>query len=153
MQYRIEVITLAVADADAALTFYRDVLGFDLDVDWSPSPGFRVVQLTPPGSPASIQFGVGLTDAATGSARENYLVVTDVETAHVELTRRGATPGPVEHKADRANWAGRYRPGTDPDRTDYASSFTLTDPDGNTWRVQERGHRTVTHAPADESAR
>jgi catechol 2,3-dioxygenase-like lactoylglutathione lyase family enzyme len=62
-----EVIVLPVSDPDESLRFYRDGAGFDLDVDYSPAPNFRVIQLTPPGSGASIQFGVGLTDAPVGA--------------------------------------------------------------------------------------
>lgn len=141
MEYQIEVVTLPVTDVNASVAFYRDRLGFRLDVDWAPTSTFRVAQLTPPGSAASIQLGVGLTQSAPGSAGENYLVVSDIEEAHADLTRRGAGPGPVVHKADRQQWAGRYELGADPERTDYASSFTLSDPDGNTWRVQERGYQ------------
>ncbi|WP_020013456.1 VOC family protein [Promicromonospora sukumoe] len=150
MDYRLEVITLPVRDVEAAIAFYRDRLGFRLDVDWAPTDTFRVAQLTPAGSATSVQLGVGITDARPGSAAENYLVVTDIEAAHRELARRGADPGPLAHKADPQHWAGRYHPGPDPDRSDYASSFVVTDPDGNTWRVQERGHahrRATTTTP------
>lgn len=140
MDYRLEVITVPVTDVETAIAFYCDRLGFHLDVDWAPTDTFRVAQLTPTGSAASVQLGVGITDADPGSAAENYLVVTDVEAAHRELAQRGADPGPLVHKADRQHWAGRYEPGPDPGRSDYASSFVLVDPDGNTWRVQERGH-------------
>lgn len=141
MDYRIEVVTLPVTDVQASIAFYRERLGFRLDVDWAPTSTFRVAQLTPPGSAASVQLGVGLTGSAPGSAAENYLVVTDVEAAHAELTRHGAQPGPIVHKTDREKWAGRYAPGPDPEHADYATSFTVKDPDGNSWRVQERGHR------------
>src|SRR6266849_8843859 len=89
MDYHIEVITLAVRDVDLAVEFYTKRAGFILDVDYRPNSQFRVVQLTPPGSSCSVQFGVGLTDATPGSARTTYLVVTDIEAAHRELTERG----------------------------------------------------------------
>jgi predicted enzyme related to lactoylglutathione lyase len=90
MDYHLQVITLSVSDVDKAAAFYTQQAGFTLDVDYDPVPGFRVVQLTPPGSACSIQFGDGLTDVPPGSARSTYLAVTDIEAAHRELTGRGA---------------------------------------------------------------
>ena len=69
MDYKIEVVTLAISDVDKSLEFYTRQAGFALDIDYRPADGFRVVQLTPPGSGCSVQFGEGLTDAAPGSAR------------------------------------------------------------------------------------
>ena len=63
MDYRLEVITLPVSDVDAAVRFYTERAGFTLDVDYRPNSRFRVIQLTPPGSSCSVQFGVGLSDA------------------------------------------------------------------------------------------
>ena len=136
MDYRIEVLTLPVADVDRALRFYTERAGFALDVDYRPHDGFRVVQLTPPGSAASVQFGVGLTDAAPGSARGNYLVVSDIQAAADELRARGVDVSPIRHKAS-AEWQGDVAPGLDPDRRPYASFLDFADPDGNTWTVQE----------------
>ena len=67
LTFSVEVITVPVSDVDRALRFYKDQLGFHLDVDYSPKDEFRVVQLTPPGSGCSIQIGKGLTDARAGS--------------------------------------------------------------------------------------
>ncbi|MEU8637790.1 VOC family protein [Amycolatopsis sp. NPDC048633] len=139
MEFRIEVLTLAVADVDRAVRFYTSQVGFGLDVDYGPHDGFRVVQLTPPGSAASVQLGVGLTGAAPGSARDNYLVVADIEAAHGELAGRGVPVSELRHKKS-ADWQGDFAPGVDPDRRDYASFFGFADPDGNTWVVQERGY-------------
>ena len=139
MEYRVEVITLPVGDVDRAIRFYTERAGFALDVDYQPHDGFRVVQLTPPGSPCSVQFGTGLTDAAPGSARTTYLVVTDIEAAYRELAERGLAVGPIRHKTSTEDWQGDYAPGVDPDRRDYASFVDFADPDGNTWTVQERG--------------
>jgi catechol 2,3-dioxygenase-like lactoylglutathione lyase family enzyme len=136
MDYKLEVITLAVTDVDAARDFYT-CLGFVLDVDYHPSDGFRVVQLTPPGAACSIQFGEGLTDAAPGSARATYLVVEDVEAARKELVARGIEVGEIRHKAPIDTWAGDLAPGADPERRSYASMATLADPSGNTWVLQE----------------
>jgi len=137
MDYRIEVVTLPVADVDRAARFYAGQAGFTLDVDYRPKEEFRVVQLTPPGSACSIQFGTGLTDAAPGSARAGYLVVTDIEAAHRELAGRGVPVSGIRHKKS-ADWQGDFAPGTDPRRRDYASFLDFADPDGNTWVVQER---------------
>jgi catechol 2,3-dioxygenase-like lactoylglutathione lyase family enzyme len=136
MDYKLEVMTLAVSDVDTALAFYTS-LGFHLDVDYHPRDGFRVVQLTPPGSACSIQFGDGLTDAAPGAARANYLVVEDLEAAHGELVARGIKVGDIRHKAPVAEWAGEFAPGSDPERRAYASLADFADPDGNTWTLQE----------------
>ena len=129
MDYQLEVLTIPVADVNLAKEFYVDKLGFLIDVDYGPTPEFRVVQLTPPGSGSSIQFGVGLTDAAPGSARSTYLVVNDIETAHREFGDRQVPVSGIFHKADRANWVGRFNDGADPERTDYASFISFADPD------------------------
>ena len=140
MQYALEVVILPVRDADRALEFYRDRLGFNLDVDYAPSGAFRVVQLTPPGSGCSVQFGIGLTDAEPGSARRMHLVVRDVVAARDELAGRGVEVGGVRHKAPPDTWVGGLAAGPDPERRDYASFAEFADPDGNTWVLQERGH-------------
>jgi hypothetical protein len=123
-------------------------VGFRLDADDSPLPGLRVVQTTPPGSGTSVNFGLGITTAAPGSA-ENGLIVSDIEAAHRELAGRGievsdiwhGPPFPVEAR----------QPGPDPDRTSYASFFSFTDPDGNTWLVQEVTTRLPGRVNADET--
>jgi catechol 2,3-dioxygenase-like lactoylglutathione lyase family enzyme len=140
MDYRIEVVTLPVSDVDASLAFYR-ALGFGVDVDYHPRDGFRVVQVTPPGSACSIQFGDGLTDAAPGSARTNYLVVEDLGAAHRELVANGIKIGDIRHKEPIDAWAGELAPGLDPERRPYASMAELSDPDGNTWTLQEINNR------------
>ena len=141
MDYKVQVLTLAVSDVERAKAFYTERVGFALDVDYHPAPGFRVVQLTPPGSACSIQFGIGLTDAAAGSTRTTYLVVTDIEAARRELAERGVPVGPIRHKDPVAAWAGGFAPGVDPERRDYASLAEFADDDGNTWVLQEIGHR------------
>ncbi len=87
MEYKLEVVTLSIRDIDEALAFYTEMLGFTLDVDYHPRDDFRVVQLTPPGSACSIQFGTGLTDALPGSARASCLVVSDIEPPTPNLSR------------------------------------------------------------------
>lgn len=143
MDYLIEVLTLPVSDADASLAFYQ-ALGFAVDVDYHPRDGFRVVQVTPPGSACSIQFGEGLTDAVPGSARANYLVVPDLAAAHAELVARGIKVGDIRHKTPADTWAGDFAPGLDPERRPYASMADITDPDGNTWTLQEIRRTTAT---------
>ena len=141
MKATFEVIILPVSDPEKSLRFYRDQVGFDLDVDYAPSPDFRVIQLTPPGSAASIQFGVGLTDTPAGSVRGLYLVVPDIVACRDELTDRGVAVSAVRHKNTDGGWRGRFLLGCDPDRADYASFADFRDPDGNAWVLQERGHQ------------
>ena len=143
MKATLEVVILPVSDPDKSLDFYRDRLGFTLDVDYAPTPGFRVVQLTPPGSSTSIQFGEGLTDARPGSVQGLYLVVDDIAAVRDELVDHGVGVTSIRHKdVDSGQWRGRFRLGMDPDRSDYASFADFSDPDGNTWVLQERGNRT-----------
>jgi predicted enzyme related to lactoylglutathione lyase len=141
--FSVEVITLPVSDVDRALRFYVDQVGFALDVDYSPHDTFRVVQLTPPGSNCSIQIGKGLTDAPVGSLRNIYLVVADLEAARSRLLERGVKVSQIRHKTPIGAWNGGFAPGLDPSRADYASFANFSDPDGNSWVLQERGYRNV----------
>ena len=142
MKATLDVVILPVSDPDKSLDFYRDKLGFTVDVDYAPTPDFRVVQLTPPGSSTSIQFGVGLTDARPGSVQGLYLVVEDVIAVREELVDHGVGVTSIRHKdVDSGPWRGRFRLGVDPHRSDYASFADFSDPDGNTWVLQERGNR------------
>jgi catechol 2,3-dioxygenase-like lactoylglutathione lyase family enzyme len=147
MDYRLEVVTLPVSDVDQARAFYTGQAGFALDVDYHPASGFRVVQLTPPGSACSVQIGIGLTGAAPGSGRATYLAVTDIEAAHRELTERGVKVSDIRHKSPIDGWTGSWQPGPDPQRRDYASLADFADPDGNTWLLQEIGYRPEPGAP------
>ena len=140
----LEVVILPVSDPDKSLDFYRDKLGFTLDVDYFPTTDFRVVQLTPLGSSTSIQFGVDLTDAPPGSVQGLYLVVDDIAAVRDELIDRGIGVSSIRHKdLESGQWRGRYRLGADPDRADYSSFADFTDPDGNAWVLQERGHHSA----------
>lgn len=132
-RYSIEVITLPVSDVDRA--------GFTLDVDYAPIDRLRVVQLTPPGSGCSIQFGAGLTDAPAGSVRNTVLVVPDLDAARNVLLERGVEVSEIRHKMPLRAWNGSFAPGLDPARADYASFANFTGPDGNTWVLQEKGCR------------
>ena len=139
MNFKLEVIVLPVSDVDRAKAFYES-LGWRLDADFPGDGGFRVVQLTPPGSPASIIFGSGVTSAAPGSVQGLYLVVEDIGAAREDLVARGVSVSEVYHDAggvfEHAGTDQRV-PGPDPDRGSYASFAAFTDPDGNGWRLQE----------------
>ena len=143
VKQRIEAITLPVADVDRAKAFYEG-LGWRMDIDYLNGNDFRVVQLTPPGSKASIIIGTGITDAAPGSVEGLQLVVDDIEAAHAELARNGADVSEIFHDAGgifhHAGTAGRV-PGPAPEHATYGSFASFTDPDGNGWIVQEVTHR------------
>jgi len=142
MDYELQVVTVSVSDVEQALAFYTQRAGFTLDVDYHPASGFRVVQLTPPGSACSVQFGIRLTDAAPGSARAICLAVVDIEVACRELSARGIPISGIRHKSPVEDWKGGWEPGIDPQRRDYASFADFADPDGNTWVLQEIGYRS-----------
>src|SRR5690349_12040277 len=128
---RFEVTTLPVADVDRAKAFYER-LGWRLDIDFSPAPGTRGVQFTPPGSSASIQFGEGTTTMSE-PLQGLFLVVDDIEAARADLIARGVDVGEIWHlEPGRGRVAGR-----DPERRSYFSRATFADPDGNTWVLQE----------------
>jgi catechol 2,3-dioxygenase-like lactoylglutathione lyase family enzyme len=130
---KFEVQIIAVSDVDRAKRFYER-LGWRLDDDVTPLDGLRIVQFTPPGSAASVTFGTGITIAAPGSA-EGGLIVSDIVAAHDELTGRGIDASEIWHGPPFPPEA--RQPGPDPQRTSYGSFFSFTDPDGNTWLVQE----------------
>lgn len=131
-EFWLEVVTLPVADVDRAKSFYEG-LDWKLDIDFEPSPGLRGVQLTPPGSPCSIQFGIGGTSAEPGSAQGIFLVVTDIEEARDQLIAGGADVSEISHRdAD-----GEVVSGVDPERRSYFSRASFEDPDGNSWVLQE----------------
>ena len=131
---RFEVTVLPVADVDRAKAFYL-ALGWRLDADFPIDEHFRIVQLTPPGSPASIQFGTGTTAMQPGSVDGLYLIVEDVEAAREELIRNGAEVSDIWH--GRGLGDEGHEPGPDPDRGSYGSFASFSDPDGNTWLLQE----------------
>jgi len=116
MTMRLELVPIAVSDVDAAIAFYRDVVGFTLDHDVSPGNGMRVVQLTPPGSACSIAFGVGM--GSGGPVSNLHLVVDDVSAERTALVGRGLAVSEVQ------------------DMGGVLYAF-FADPDGNTWALQE----------------
>ena len=132
MDFKLELVLIPVADVDRAKRFYVDTCGFTLDVDHQPNDAFRVVQVTPPGSACSFTFGIGITDAAPGSYRGTHLVVTDIEAARAELAERGVDIGEIRHMTPDG-----WQPGADPEHSDYNSFADFSDPDGNTWVLQE----------------
>ncbi|MGI5411867.1 VOC family protein [Streptomyces chartreusis] len=139
MDMKLEVVVVPVADVDRAKKFYA-ALGWRLDADVAPDAGFRVVQMTPPGSPASVIFGTSVTEQAPGSAQGLHLVVDDIEAAHAELERNGADPSEVFHDAGGVFHHGGTDarvPGADPKRGSYGSFLSFDDPDGNGWLLQE----------------
>jgi len=123
---KLEVITIPVADVDRATEFYRR-LGWRQDV----TPPV-VVQFTPPGSACSVQFGADRTTAAPGSAQRTFLVVSDIQAAHDRLNAAGVATDGVFHLG-----ADGPVEGPDPERNSYRSFESFSDPDGNTWLLQE----------------
>jgi catechol 2,3-dioxygenase-like lactoylglutathione lyase family enzyme len=139
---KLEVVVIPVSDVDRAKRFYER-LGWRLDADFAFDNGFRVVQFTPPGSGCSIQFGTNMTSAAPGSAHGLYLVVSDIEAARHELVARGAEASDVFHATTPGaqfqpdgGKSGRVN-GPAPNHASYSSFATFTDPDGNSWLLQE----------------
>ena len=130
---KLEVHIIPVSDVDRSKRFYER-LGWRLDDDAAPLDSLRIVQFTPPGSGTSVIFGKGLTAAAPGSALVG-LVVDDIEAAHDELVDRGIDASDVWHGPPFPPEA--RQPGIDPERTSYGSFFSIDDPDGNLWVVQE----------------
>jgi catechol 2,3-dioxygenase-like lactoylglutathione lyase family enzyme len=138
MDMKLEVVTLPVSDVDRAKDFYTK-LGFREDAD-AGDDDFRIVQLTPPGSAASIFVGKGLVAAEPGSVKGLVLVVGDIEAAYDELVEKGIGIGQIFHgPKGLAYYSGGVlpEPGIEPDRKSYFSFTAFSDPDGNGWIVQE----------------
>jgi catechol 2,3-dioxygenase-like lactoylglutathione lyase family enzyme len=136
-QMKLEVDIIPVSDVERSKLFYGG-LGWRFDADIAPGDAVRIVQFTPPGSGCSVTFGTGITFAAPGSS-EGTLVVSDIEAAHEEVTARGVEVSEIWHGPPfppEARLSGR-----DPEGASYASFFSFTDPDQNTWIVQEVGTR------------
>ena len=144
---KFEVTAIPVSDVDRAKRFYRS-LGWRLDADFVVGDTFRGVQFTPPGSPASIHFGKGVTPAAPGSASGLFLVVSDIEAARTDLVSRGVDVSEIFHVAGPGH---PPIPGLDPERRSYFSYATFKDPDGNTWLLQEVTTRFPGRVDANET--
>jgi catechol 2,3-dioxygenase-like lactoylglutathione lyase family enzyme len=132
VDFKLELVVIPVSDVDRAKAFYIDKAGFTLDVDHRAGEAFRVVQLTPPGSACSITIGTGVTQVAPGTYQGLHLVVDDIEAARAELAERGVEVSEPFHFG-----AEGQTPGLHPERADYGTYLSFSDPDGNGWLVQE----------------
>ena len=137
---KLEAVVIPVADPDRSKAFYTG-LGWRLDADFAFDNDFRVIQLTPPGSGASVQFGSMITPAAPGSAHGLYLIVLDIEAARNELAELGAEISEVFHPgapgAQFADDTADRLEGPAAEHETYGSFATFNDPDGNEWLLQE----------------
>ena len=130
MDWKIEVVIIPVTDLDRAKRFYAEQCGFVVDLDHQASESMRLIQMTPPGSGCSITIGTGITDAEPGSVRGIQIVVDDIDAARAQLVEHGVDAGPVQHFSDGV-WAdGHGGP--------WNSFVRFSDPDGNSWVLQER---------------
>jgi predicted enzyme related to lactoylglutathione lyase len=118
VDWRLELVQVPVSDVDRAKRFYTEQAGFVADHDHQVSDELRFVQLTPPGSACSIAMGTGVGDMEPGSQRGLQLVVPDVHAARAELVERGVEVSDVQV-------------------FDWGSFVFFSDPDGNTWAVQQ----------------
>src|SRR3954454_10993303 len=136
----LEVVVIPVSDVDRAKEFYATTLGFQLHADFTAPDGLRIVQVTPPGSRCSINFGTKVTAATPGSTQGGMLVVPDIVAARADLVSRGVDVSEVFHDVGgvfhHAGTDGRL-PGPAPERQSYASFASFSDPDGNGWILQE----------------
>jgi catechol 2,3-dioxygenase-like lactoylglutathione lyase family enzyme len=130
MEWKLEVVSVPVADLDRAKRFYGEQCGFIVDHDTRIGDEARVVQLTPPGSGCSIVIGTGLPAMAPSSLKGLQLVVADIAAARAQLVERGVAVSPVQHYEGVALVDG---PGGR-----WNSFIFFSDPDGNSWAVQER---------------
>ena len=128
LDMKLEAIVIPVSDVGRAEEFYRR-LGWRQDVT---PPGSGVFQFTPHGSACSVQFGANLTSAAPGSAQRTYLIVSDIEAARGALVAAGAEVSEVFHFGPEGPVGG-----PDPERGSYRSFASFSDPDGNSWLLQE----------------
>lgn len=156
MDERLEAVVIPVSDADRAKEFYGR-LGWRLDADFPFDNGFRVVQFTPPGSGCSVQFGTKITPTAPGSAQGLYLIVSDLEATRDELAARGVEVSEVFHAGTPGaqfqpdGTSGRVS-GPAPDHASYGSFATFSDPDGNSWLLQNVTTRLPGRIDAAETA-
>jgi catechol 2,3-dioxygenase-like lactoylglutathione lyase family enzyme len=131
MDWKLELIVVPVADQDRAKAFYTEKAGFGLDVDHQ-AGDFRVVQVTPPGSACSI--AIMRNPQAAGSVQGLHLVVSHIDAARSALVERGVAVSEPFHFED-----GRQVSGPDPERRDYNTFCSFSDPDGTNWMIQEVG--------------
>jgi catechol 2,3-dioxygenase-like lactoylglutathione lyase family enzyme len=121
MKMKLELVLVPVADVDRAKAFYVEQAGFHADLDVRPGDGVRIVQLTPPRSACSIVLSTGLPalHMPPGSLRGLHLVVGDITAARAALIERGVAMGEIEEHDQGVKYAA------------------FSDPDGNTWTLQE----------------
>ena len=131
MDWKLEVVVVPVSDVERAIAFYRDKIGFALDLHQKMGDHIEMAQLTPPGSGCSINVSRGVVDMAPGVIKGLQLVVGDVAAARAQLLERGVDVSPVRHVDEHGQWqdgpGGRWN-----------SFIFFDDPDGNSWAVQER---------------
>ena len=135
---KLEVVVIPVADVDRAKRFYEG-LGWRVDADFASGDDWRLVQLTPPGSPCSVMVGKGFTTAVPGSVQGTFLAVDNLDTARAALIERGVHVSEIFHfEGDRLVVGAKGRtPGRDPQGRSYLSFASFSDPDGNSWLLQE----------------
>jgi len=135
---KLEVVVIPVADVDRAKRFYEG-LGWRLDADFASGDDWRLVQKTPPGSPCSVMFGKGFTTAVPGSVQGTFIAVDNLDTARAELVGHGVDVSDVfRFEGDRLVVGTKGRtPGRDPQGRSYLSFASFSDPDGNSWLLQE----------------
>jgi catechol 2,3-dioxygenase-like lactoylglutathione lyase family enzyme len=133
MEWKLEVVPVPVTDVDRAKHFYAEQVGFVVDLDTRIGDEMRLVQLTPPGSSCSIHLSTGILDMPPGMLEGLQLVVSDIEVARSELVERGVEASPVQHM-DGGVWV-EGRGG------EWNSFVFFSDPDGNSWVLQERPAR------------
>jgi catechol 2,3-dioxygenase-like lactoylglutathione lyase family enzyme len=138
-EFRLEVVVIPVSDVDRAKHFYES-LDWRIDADLTKEEGYRIVQVTPPGSACSVIFGAGLTSASAGSFEGLQLTVHDIDRARADLVGRGVAVSEVFHDATgvfhHAGTEARVD-GPAPEHADYGSFAAFSDPDGNGWLLQE----------------
>ena len=118
MDWKLELVSIPVTDVDRAKEFYVSKVGFIADHDYQVNDALRFVQLTPPGSACSVVLGTGITDMTPGSQRGVQVVVEDVEAARRQLIANGISASDVDVQP-------------------WGSFVTFSDPDGNTWALQQ----------------
>jgi predicted enzyme related to lactoylglutathione lyase len=131
VDWTLELVVVPVSDIDRAKAFYEQRMGWHVDVDYSANPEFRIVQLTPPGSAASVTL-MRSQEMAPGSLHGLHIIVPDIERARAELTARGVDAGEPFHFG-----AAGQTPGLHPTRDNYGTFLSIKDPDGNTLLIQE----------------
>jgi catechol 2,3-dioxygenase-like lactoylglutathione lyase family enzyme len=130
-ELRLEVVQVPVSDVDRAKEFYAG-LGWREDADLAFGEDIRVVQFTPPGSGCSIAISKGLTKMEPGSVERLEMAVYDIDAARDELISRGVEVSELVHRGESG-----LEPGPDPDRASYNTYASFSDPDGNSWLLQE----------------